>query len=125
MNRVCTKCDKQVEDWNKKCGGCGFALELVPDEERKMRYLRRPALGALLFTQGWALGARIYFWFLLSLVPILGIVALIVCVLFGRRFSWKYGGWDSWQVFQERMRLMDIVGGIWILILLGVYFFTK
>ncbi len=91
MNRTCTSCKHEVEDWNEKCGGCGYTLELVPDDQKKARFLRGPALGALLFTQGWAFGARLYFWFLLSLVPVFGLIALIVGVFFGRRLSWKYG----------------------------------
>ncbi|MBI4435759.1 hypothetical protein HY630_03745 [Candidatus Uhrbacteria bacterium] len=125
MNRTCVSCKREVEEWNEKCGGCGFTLELVPDERRKARFLRGPSMGALLFTQGWTFGARLYFWFLISLIPAFGLVALGVCVVFGRRLSWKHGGWSDWEEFQARMRLMDIVGMVWVAMLLGAYLWAR
>jgi len=125
MNQTCTSCQREVEAWNEKCGGCGFTLELVPDDLRKARYLRTPALGALLFTQGWAFGARLYFWFLLSLVPVFGLIALFVGVFFGRRLSWKYGGWADWEEFTNRMKIMDLIGVAWIFILGAIYFYAR
>jgi len=125
MERTCTSCKKEVEVWNERCGGCGFTLVLEPDEKIQARYLRGPALGALLFTQGWAFGAHLYLWFLLSLVPVLGIVALFACVLFGRRWSWKYGGWSSWEEFQGRMKLMDAISLAWVALLLGIYLYFR
>ncbi|MDG1949202.1 MAG: hypothetical protein P8J32_00055 [bacterium] len=125
MGKTCKSCKKEVEQWNEKCGGCGFTLVLEPDEKRKARFLKGPSLGALFFTQGWAFGARLYAWFLLSLVPVFGLVALIVCLFFGRRWSWKYGGWSNWEEFTRRMRMMDILGGAWILILASGYLIIK
>ena len=81
MKKTCADCKKQVEEWNEKCGGCGFTLVIEPDEKRRARYLRGPSLGALLWTQGWTFGARLYLWFLLSLIPIVGFVALFACLL--------------------------------------------
>lgn len=125
MEKICATCQREVEAWNEKCGGCGFTLELVPDERKKARYLRGPSLGALMFTQGWAFGARLYFWFVLSLVPIFGIIALVMCVVFGRRWSWKHGGWNDWAEFQGRMRLMDAVGVVWVALLVGAYLWAR
>lgn len=90
-------------------------MVLEPDEERKARYLKAPALGALLWTQGWTFGARLYLWFLLSLIPVFGLIALFACLLFGRRWAWKQGGWASWEEFTERMKVMDAFAVIWIL----------
>lgn len=78
------------------------------------RYLRGPSVGALLFTQGWALGARLYVCFALSLVPVVGVFVMVACLAFGRRWSWKHGGWRSWEAFQSRMRLLDALGVAWI-----------
>lgn len=122
---TCVNCKKEVEAWNERCGACGFTLVLEPDEKRRVRFLRGPALGALLFTQGWTFGARVYFWFLISLIPVFGIAALILCVIFGRRWSWKYGGWSDWEDFVKRMRVMDAIGVAWILILVVVYLFFR
>ncbi|MBT5808311.1 hypothetical protein HOI18_03485 [Candidatus Uhrbacteria bacterium] len=116
---------QKVEAWNESCQDCGFHLVLEPDEKRKVRYLRTPALGALLWTQGWTFGARLYFWFLLSLVPVFGIIALVACLIFGRRWAWKYGGWDDWGSFTERMRVMDAIGVIWILGLMIGYVWIR
>ena len=121
MQQTCTSCKAQIEAWNERCGGCGFTLVLEPDEKRRARFLRGPALGALLFTQGWTFGARVYFWFLISLIPVVGIAALILCVIFGRRWSWKYGGWSDWDEFVRRMRVMDVIGVVWIMILAAIY----
>jgi hypothetical protein len=125
MNKSCKNCKEKVDLWNKECVGCGFKLVLEPEEETKKRYLKTPTLGALLFTQGWTFGARLYFWFILSLIPAVGIAALILCVIFGRRWSWKYGGWSSWETFQERMKLMDFLGVMWITILAVIYLFAR
>ena len=113
--RKCKSCLEKIDEWNESCGSCGYHLVLEPDERRKVRYLRAPALGALLWTQGWTFGARLYLWFLLSLVPVFGLIALFACLLFGRRWAWKYGGWADWEEFEHRMKVMDAFGVIWIL----------
>lgn len=110
---------------NEQCDNCGFNIVLEPNEERKARYLRRPSVGALFWTQGWTLGARLYLWFVLSLVPVVGVVALVACVLFGRRWSWKYGGWRDWEAFTDRMRLLDALSAIWITGLVVAYFWLR
>lgn len=100
-------------------------MSLEPEEKSQAQYLRRPSLGALFFTQGWTLGARLYLLFLLSLIPIVGIPVLVVCVLFGRRLSWKFGGWSDWGEFTKWMRIMDIVGAAWLVLLAVIYFFSR
>jgi hypothetical protein len=125
MNNTCTSCKKEVDEWNKKCNNCGFTLVLEPEQETRARFLRGPSLGALFFTQGWALGARLYFWFLISLIPAVGIAALILCTIFGRRWSWKNGGWSDWNTFTKRMKVMDALGVAWVLMLVIVYFVVK
>lgn len=122
---TCSQCKIDVEEWNQRCGGCGVHLVLEPDEKQRLRYLRGPSLGALLFTQGWTFGARLYVWFLFSLIPVFGIVALFVCLFFGRRWSWKYGGWASWEEFKARMRLLDGLSIAWVLLLIVLYFWRR
>lgn len=114
MSSTCTSCKSKVDEWNIECGGCGFTLVMEPDEKIRARYLRGPSLGALFFTQGWTFGARLYIWFLISLIPVAGIVALFACLFFGRRWSWKAGGWSDWSEFQSRMRLLDLIATVWI-----------
>jgi hypothetical protein len=114
MPSACTSCKVEAEAWNERCGGCGFRLVLEPDEAARARFLRGPSLGALLWTQGWTFGARLYVWFLASLVPVVGFVVLFACLLFGRRWSWKYGGWADWDEFRARMRLLDAVALVWL-----------
>ena len=121
MATTCVQCKQQIEQWNQQCGSCGYHVVLEKDEEMKERYLRAPSLGALLFTQGWTFGSRLYVWFLLSLMPVVGLVALFACLWFGRRWSWKYGGWESWEVFEKRMRTLDLVALVWIGTLFLVY----
>ncbi|MBI5794662.1 hypothetical protein HZA87_06335 [Candidatus Uhrbacteria bacterium] len=123
--KTCARCKKEVEAWNERCGGCGFTLVLEPDEKRRAKFLRGPSLGAFLFTQGWTFGARLYFWFLISLIPVFGIAALVLGVIFGRRWSWKYGGWSDWEEFVNRMRMMDVIGVVWIGLLAVVYFYFR
>jgi len=125
QEETCKQCKASVEAWNERCRECGYHLILEPNERRKARYLRRPSIGALFWTQGWTVGARLYLWFVLSLMPVIGIVALVACTLFGRRWSWKYGGWQDWDTFTERMRLMDILATVWIVGLIGVYFWAR
>jgi len=123
--KTCPDCKRLVKEWNEKCVDCGFTLVMEPEVQIRARYLRGPALGALLFTQGWSVGARTYLWFIASLIPIVGIGALIILTLFGRRISWERGGWASWEEFQTRMRVMDIVGVVWVLLLIATYFVVK
>lgn len=125
MEKLCASCKAKVEEWNEKCRGCGFALVLEPEEKTRAKYLRVPSLGALLFTQGWAFGARLYLLFVFSLIPIVGIPILVIATLFGRRLSWKFGSWSDWGEYQKWMKIMDWVGICWILLLVVVYFVFK
>lgn len=125
MEKLCVSCKSRVVEWNEKCRGCGYVLVLEPEEKIRAKYLRTPSLGALFFTQGWALGARLYIPFLLSLIPVVGLPVLFTCVLFGRRLSWKFGGWSDWQEFQKWMKIMDVVGVVWIGLLVILYFVFK
>ncbi|EKD33402.1 MAG: hypothetical protein ACD_76C00039G0008 [uncultured bacterium] len=124
-NKTCANCRQLVDEWNESCKKCGFTLVLEPDEKSQARYLRGPSLGALLFTQAWCVGARLYIWFLFSLIPIAGIAVLIIMVLFGRRLSWKYGGWQSFEEYKTRMRNLDILGAVWVILLIAVYFVAR
>ncbi len=108
-----------------KCAACGLTLVLEPDEAKRARSLRMPSLGALLFTQGWTLGARTYLLFLLSLIPVVGLGALVIAVLFGRRLSWKHGEWASWEEFEERMHWLDLLSFVWIGILAIIWLFLR
>jgi len=121
MNNLCGSCQTKVEEWHEKCKSCGFTLIVEPEEKTRAKYLRTPSLGALFFTQGWTLGARLYIPFLLSLIPIVGIPVMVVCVLFGRRLSWKFGSWSDWSEYQKWMKIMDLIGVAWIIILAIVY----
>ena len=126
MEKICPNCKKQIRQLNQKCQHCGFKIIIEPNEETKKKYLRGPSLGALFFTQGWAFGARLYIWFILSLIPFFGLIVLLLCFFFGRRWSWQYGGWSDWGEFQDRMKLLDIIAIFWVLGLIGVwYFFHK
>lgn len=111
--------------WKKICRACGYQLVLEPTDMERQRYLRTPSLGALLFTQGWMLGARMYLLFALSLIPVVGLIPLIFGTLFGRQMAWKFGGWRDWQTFRQRMRLLDIVGIVWIALLIIAYFLFR
>jgi len=125
MQTTCTNCKLEVDALKAKCAACGLTLTLEPDEARRARSLRMPSLGALLFTQGWTLGARTYLLFLLSLIPVVGVGVLIVSVLFGRRLSWKHGEWASWEEFEERMHWLDLMSFVWIGILAIVWIFLR
>ncbi|MFH1252958.1 MAG: hypothetical protein V1664_01345 [Candidatus Uhrbacteria bacterium] len=125
MEKTCLSCKARVDEWNDKCRGCGYVLVMEPEEKIRAKYLRTPSLGALFFTQGWTLGARLYLLFLFSLIPVVGIPVLVVSSLFGRRLSWKFGGWSDWQEFQKWMKILDIVGVIWISLLVISYFVFK
>jgi len=125
METTCSNCKLEVDALKAKCAACGLTLTLEPDEARRARSLRMPSLGALLFTQGFTLGARTYLLFLLSLIPVVGIGVLIVSVLFGRRLSWKHGEWGSWEEFEERMRWLDLMAIAWVGVLGGTWLFLR
>ena len=118
MQTTCTSCTAEIDALKEKCHACGLELVVEPDDVVRARSLRRPSLGALFFTQGFALGARLYGWFLLSLVPVVGLAALAAMVVFGRRWSWKRGGWTDWKEFEDRMRLLDVIAAVWIVSML-------
>ena len=123
--KTCQNCKAQVREWNERCNGCGFTLVLEPDEKTRAKFLRGPSLGALLWTQGWTFGARLYVWFLLSLIPIVGLVVLMIMLIAGRRLSWQYGGWGDWDEFRPRMRLLDALAGIWIVGMLVIWLWFR
>jgi len=66
-----------------------------------------------------------YLLFVISLIPGVGISALIIGAIFGRRLSWKFGSWGSWQEYTSRMRLLDIIGIVWICLLGFVYLYFR
>ncbi|MFH1142851.1 MAG: hypothetical protein V1695_04005 [Candidatus Uhrbacteria bacterium] len=121
----CPDCKQMVCELQEKCKHCGFNIIIEPSEKARARFLRGPSLGALFFTQGWTLGARQYLWFITSLIPVVGIAALIICTLFGRRLAWKFGAWGSWEEYRQRMKVLDIVGVVWILFLITIYLVTR
>jgi hypothetical protein len=123
--KTCLNCRALIEQTNKACISCGYHLVLEPKEEEQKRYLKGPSLGAIFFTQGWAFGARLYLWFLLAFIPIIGFVVLFILFFFGRRLSWKTGGWQDWESFRKRMSLMDKIAIGWILLLVGIYFYRR
>ena len=90
------------------------------------RYLNRPSLGGLLWTQAYALGTRQYLWFVLSLIPLVHLVAMGAMAFYGRRWSWNVGGWATFAQFKRRQRIMDVLAVIWtvfwltVLVLLAV-----
>jgi hypothetical protein len=125
MKKACLACQAKLEEWHEVCDGCGYTVVLEPEEKIRAQYLRTPALGALFFTQGWFLGARLYILFALSLIPIVGIPLLVIGITVGRRLSWKFGGWSDWNEFQQRMRLLDLLGIVWLASLVVIYFVFK
>lgn len=124
---VCTSCEAKLHAWQEQCRDCGFVLVRKEEQDlaREQRYLRIPSIGALLFTQGWTFGARMYVLFILSLLPGVGIAALCLSFLFGRRLSWKYGHWKDWETFTKRMRTLDLLGLAWGAGVLVVYIFFR
>ena len=118
---ACPDCTAALQEAQRVCHACGYTLRLEPMEAEKDRYLHRPSLGGLLWTQAYALGTRQYLWFVASLIPGVGFVALFAMSLYGRRWSWRMGGWESFSAFQERQRLMDGSGFGWICALIVTY----
>lgn len=125
METTCRNCKTQVEEWNKSCGACGFRLVLEPEEAYRTRVLRRPSIGALFWTQGWTLGSRLYGWFLISLIPPLSPIALVACLMYGRRWAWKRGAWADWAEFESRMRLLDALAIAWVAFLGAAYLWFR
>lgn len=118
---VCPECLHAAKDKEEHCEHCGFFLGIDSKEKQQERYLRGPAIGALLWTQGWAFGARLYFWFILSLIPVVNFFVLVVLVFRGRRLSWQKGQWISWETFEKRMRFLTILSFIWIYLLIILF----
>lgn len=100
-------------------------MELVSKEQDMERYLKRPSLGGLFWTQAYAFGTRQYLWFILSILPITGFVALPAMFLFGRRWSWRVGGWENFETFKKRQLLMDRIGIAWIILLALIYAYLR
>lgn len=124
-SKSCPDCLEKLREAQRICEGCGYTVELVPKEEVIERYLRRPSPGGLFWTQAYAFGTRQYIWFIVSLVPIVGFVALGAMFLFGRRWSWRVGGWDNFEEFKKRQRLMDGVAYAWLCVLIFVYIYLR
>ncbi|OGL71848.1 hypothetical protein A3C17_01920 [Candidatus Uhrbacteria bacterium RIFCSPHIGHO2_02_FULL_53_13] len=125
LKKVCPECFSKLKELQKLCQGCGYKIELVTADEEIERFLRRPSPGGLLWTQAYAFGTRQYLWFVLSILPITGFVALPMMFAFGRRWSWRVGGWGSFTEFKERQVLMDRIGIAWILFLVLIYLYFR
>ncbi len=121
----CPECFVKLRELQELCGGCGYRVELVTKEEDMERYLKRPSLGGLFWTQAYAFGTRQYMWFILSILPITGFVALPAMFVFGRRWSWKVGGWASFNEFKSRQTLMDRIGVAWVLLLVAIWAYFR
>lgn len=124
-SKSCPDCLQKLKEAQRACLACGYTVELVPKEEVMERYLRRPSLGGLFWTQGYAFGTRQYLWFIVSLIPIAGFVALVAMFFFGRRWSWHVGGWDSFEEFQKRQQLMDGIASAWLCVLVVAYAYLR
>lgn len=123
--KTCPECFTKLRELQALCGGCGYRVELVSKEEDMERYLKRPSLGGLFWTQAYAFGTRQYMWFILSILPITGFVALPAMFVFGRRWSWKVGGWKNFEEFKKRQVLMDGIGVAWILFLVSIWAYFR
>ena len=122
---VCQNCKARAVALDQECAACGFRVIIEPEAATRERFLRAPSLGALFFTQGWALGARLYLWFVLSMIPLVGFVALAVCFVFGRRLAWKQGGWTDWEEYERRLKHLDWLAVGWIGLLVCVWWLAK
>ena len=123
--KKCPDCFAKLRELQELCKGCGYKIELVTKEEEVERFIKRASLGGLLWTQAYAFGTRQYMWFILSILPIMGFIALPAMFIFGRRWSWKVGGWKSFDEYKRRQVLMDRIGMGWILILVGIWAYFK
>ncbi len=125
LKNACPECFTKLKELQKLCYGCGYKIELVTADEDIERFIRRLSPGGLLWTQAYTLGTRQYLWFVLSVFPITGFVALPAMFIFGRRLSWKVGGWNNFDEFKQRQKLMDRIGIVWILFLILVYLYFR
>lgn len=125
LKKTCPECYTKLRELAAICAGCGYKIELVTKEEDIERFIRRPSPGGLLWTQAYAFGSRQYLWFVLSILPITGIAALPAMFLFGRRWSWHVGGWESFDEFKRRQVLLDRIGIAWVLVLVAVVLFVR
>ncbi len=121
LRNTCPECFTKLRELQAACDGCGYTVELVSKDEEIERFVRRLSPGGLFWTQAYAFGTRQYVWFILSILPITGFVALPLMFVFGRRWSWRVGGWESFEVFKRRQQLMDRIGIAWIAFLILVY----
>jgi hypothetical protein len=124
-DKKCPDCLDKLREAQDICGACGYKVELISEEKQIERFIKRPSPGGLFFTQAYAFGTRQYLWFIASLIPILGFVALGVMFLFGRRLSWRFGGWDSFEEYKKRQTTMDVVSCVWLAILLSAYLLLR
>ncbi len=123
--KMCPECMEKLKEAQRFCAACGYHVELVPDEVVMERFLRRPSPGGLFWTQAYALGTRQYLWFILSLIPIVGVVALFAMFFYGRRWSWKVGEWENFEEYRRRQILMDRIGYGWLATLLIGYIVVR
>lgn len=125
LKRTCPECYTKLRELAQVCAGCGYKIELVTKDEDVERFIRRPSVGGLLWTQAYAFGSRQYIWFVLSILPLTGLIALPAMFLFGRRWSWHKGGWESFEEYKRRQILLDRIGTAWVLLLMVMIFYVR
>ncbi len=89
----------------------GLAIEQIA-------YTQGWSWGACWGSLVWALGNKLYWWALGMLVPIWNIYVWIKLSVDGRKLAWEKGGWQGFEQFKNRQKIMAWV--ILIIIILGV-----
>jgi hypothetical protein len=125
LKNNCPDCYTKLRELQALCGQCGYKIELVTKDEEIERFINRFSVGGLFWTQAYALGTRQYVWFILSILPITGFVALPAMFVYGRRWSWHVGGWESFDEYKKRQILMDRIGMVWFGLLLLIYLYFR
>lgn len=83
--------------------------------------LRRWNWGAFVLTPWWTFTMRQAFWFVLALLPGIGIVAACYLALNGNELAWKSRHWASADHFADTQRIWNFCGIVlFILELIGV-----
>jgi hypothetical protein len=66
--------------------------------------------GAFLLNTIWALGHRLWWQALLSIVPVFGIIMTLVLALKGGRWAWEKGTYASVEEYKAKERRWTIAG---------------
>jgi hypothetical protein len=97
---------------------------LTPEQ---INFIHKWSWGAFFGGAIWPLGNKLFIWALLSLIPLVNIYVWIKLAIEGRRMAWEQSGWDDFDHFRYRQKVVAVIIVIIVLLISvkEIFFYDK